>query len=75
MGDGVTVMPDGNDYFTRDVEPGQMARDMTLFVDDDGKAYHIHAAEENYTLHISELTDDYTDFTDRFARIIARRAQ
>ena len=70
MGDGVTVMPDGNDYFTRDVEPGQMARDMTLFVDDDGKAYHIHAAEENYTLHISELTDDYTDFTDRFARVM-----
>lgn len=46
-----------------------MSRDMTLFVDDDGKAYHIHAAEENYTLHISELSDDYTDFTDRWIRV------
>lgn len=63
-------MPDGRDYFTRDMEAGQMSRDMTLFVDDDGKAYHIHAAEENYTLHISELTDDYLDFTDKFARVM-----
>ncbi len=70
MGADVTVMPDGTDYFTRDSEPGQMARDMTLFVDDDGKAYHIHSSEENYTLHISELTDDYTGFTGRFARVM-----
>lgn len=64
------VMPDGRDYFTRDMENGQMSRDMTLFVDEDDKAYHIHASEENYTLHISELTDDYLDFTGRFARVM-----
>jgi hypothetical protein len=64
------VMPDGRDYFTRDMENGQMSRDMTLFMDDDGKAYHIHASEENYTLHISELTDDYLDFTGKFARVM-----
>lgn len=29
----------------RDVTGGQMARDMTLFQDDDGKAYHIFASE------------------------------
>jgi glycosyl hydrolase family 43 len=52
----------------RDFEGGQMARDMTLFVDDDGTAYHIHASEENGTLHISELSDDYLSFTDRWAR-------
>lgn len=54
-------------FVRRDFETGQMARDMTLFVDDDGKAYHIHSAEENLTLHISELTDDYTDFTGVYA--------
>lgn len=64
------VMPDGKDYFTRDMKDGQMARDMGLFVDDDGTAYHIHASEENYTLHISELTDDYLGFTGRFARVL-----
>ena len=38
---------------------GQMSRDMTLFKDDDGKAYHIFSSENNVTLHISLLTDDY----------------
>ncbi|MEN8127469.1 MAG: glycoside hydrolase family 43 protein [Planctomycetota bacterium] len=57
-------------YYIRDYDRGQMARDMTLFVDDDGKAYHIHASEDNFTLHISELTDDYLDFSGRYARVI-----
>ena len=57
-------------YTARDFKGGQMARDMTLFVDDDGTAYHIHASEENYTLHISELTPDYRDFTGRYARVL-----
>ncbi len=54
-------------FIRRDFEGGQMSRDMGLFVDDDGKAYHIHAAEENLTLHISELTDDYLDFTGKWS--------
>jgi len=57
-------------YLARDFETGQMARDMALFVDDDGKAWHIHAAEENYTLHISELTDDYLSFTGVYSRVM-----
>jgi hypothetical protein len=48
---------------------GQMARDMTLFVDDDGKAYHIYSSEENLTLHIAELSDDYTQHTGRYIRV------
>jgi beta-xylosidase len=50
----------------RDFKEGQMSRDMTLFVDDDGKAYHIHAAEENLTLHFSALSDDYLSFTNKW---------
>jgi beta-xylosidase len=57
-------------YLRRDFQKGQMARDMTLFVDDDGTAYHIHSSESNQTLHVAELTDDYTDFTGRFTRIL-----
>ncbi|WP_167605729.1 glycoside hydrolase family 43 protein [Maribellus sediminis] len=53
----------------RDFQKGQMARDMTLYVDKDGKAYHIHASEENLTLHISELTDDYLGFTGNYIRV------
>lgn len=56
-------------FVRRDFEKGQMSRDMTLFVDDDGKAYHIHASEDNLTLHISELTDNYLDFTGEYVRV------
>ncbi|WP_348798839.1 glycoside hydrolase family 43 protein [Flavobacterium adhaerens] len=56
-------------FVRRDFNRGQMSRDMQLFVDDDGKAYHIHSAEDNVTLHLSELTDDYLDFTDKFITI------
>jgi Glycosyl hydrolases family 43 len=56
-------------FLRRDFAGGQMARDMTLFVDDDGKAYHVASAEENQTLNIHELDDTYTDFTGKFARV------
>lgn len=58
-------------YFCRDFPGGQMARDMTVFVDDDGKAYHIFSAEENATLDIAELNADYTGHTGKFARVFA----
>ena len=57
-------------YVRRDFQGGQMARDMTLFVDKDGKAYHVHASEENMTLHFSELTDDYLNFTGKYFRVL-----
>ena len=56
-------------YTRRDFTGGQMARDMTLFVDDDGGAYLIASAEENYTLAIHELTPDYLDFTGKWTRV------
>lgn len=57
----------------RDFEGGQMARDMNLFVDDDGKAYHIYSSEENSTTHISQLTDDYTGYSGTYARFFPNR--
>lgn len=47
---------------------GAMSRDQTVFVDDDGRAYHIFSSEENATLHISLLTDDYLKPSGRFTR-------
>ena len=58
-----------DEYLKRDFGTGQMARDMTLFVDDDGKAYHIFSSEENFTLHIAELTGDYLHHTGRYTRV------
>lgn len=60
-------------FLRRDWAGGQMARDMTIFVDDDGKAYHIYASEENSTLHIAELTPDYTAHTGRYVRVLPGR--
>jgi len=62
------------DAFVRDLSGGQMARDMTLFVDDDGKAYQFYASEENQTMHVSELTDDYLQPAGKYARIFVGRA-
>ena len=65
--------PDSLNLVGRDHSTGQMARDMTLFVDDDGKAYHIFSSEENSTLHIAELTEDYMDYTGKWDRFFVNR--
>ena len=56
-------------FVHRDLKGGQMSRDMTLFVDDDGKAYHIYSSEDNLTLQIAELTDDYLSHSGKYIRI------
>ena len=56
-------------FFCRDLPGGQMARDMTVFVDDNGKAYHIFSSEENFTLDVAELDDSYTGHTGKFSRV------
>ena len=65
--------PDTINILGRDFEKGQMSRDMNVFVDDDGIAYHIHSSEENSTMHISKLTDDYRSFSDEYVRVFANR--
>ncbi len=67
-----TSIPSGaeNLIFRRDFKGGQMARDMTLFVDDTGEAYHIYSSEENSTLHISRLSDDFLRPAGRYARVL-----
>lgn len=57
----------------RDFRGGQMARDMNLFTDDDGTAYHLYSSEENSTLHISKLTDDYLSDSGEYIRIFPDR--
>lgn len=58
-------------FMKRDLEAGQMARDQTVYVDTDGRAYHIYSSEENLTLQIAELTPDYTAHTGRYVRVAA----
>lgn len=56
-------------FLKRDFGTGQMSRDMTLYIDDDGKAYHIFSSEDNLTLHIAELTNDYLHHSGRYTRV------
>ncbi len=61
-------------FLARDWPGGQMARDMTLFVDDDGTAYQFYASEENGSMHVSQLTDDYLKPAGKYARILIGRS-
>ena len=69
-GDGGSKLEKTRSLFARDFAGGQMARDQTVFVDDDGTAYHIFASEENFTLHIAELDPSYTMHTGRYTRVL-----
>lgn len=74
----ITGGPSGNDpwaglIFRRDFSRGQMARDMTIFVDDDGSAYHVYASEENSTLQVSRLTPDGLNSSGKYVRILEGR--
>ena len=60
-------------FLARDFKGGQMLRDLTLFVDDDGKAYQFYASEENSTMHVSLLTDDYLKPAGKYGRIFIGR--
>ncbi|QKW22347.1 RICIN domain-containing protein [Kitasatospora sp. NA04385] len=42
---------------------GQMSRDLTVFVDDDGAGYLVSAARDNADLQIYRLSADYTTVT------------
>lgn len=52
---------------------GEMSRDQTLFVDDDGRAYQICSSEDNATMHIHLLTDDYLKPTKTYTRNFVKK--
>jgi len=60
-------------YVTSFRPDNSMARDQTLFVDDDGKAYQLYASENNMTLHIGLLSDDYLKPAGKFIRVFENR--
>ena len=63
------LAPEPGNLLARDLAGGQMARDMTVFVDDDGTAYHFYSSEANQTMHVSQLSDDYLRPAGKYARI------
>lgn len=54
---------------------GNMSRDMNLFVDEDGSAYHIYSSRENYDLRIAKLTDDFLAVTTRDSMLFSKHRE
>jgi len=48
---------------------GAESRDMTVFKDEDGQAYLLHASEGNRTMHIVRLSRDYLEPTGEAVRV------
>jgi beta-xylosidase len=70
-GVAISKTPDGPYHYIRSIKPnGQMTRDMTLFKDDDGKAYLIYSSEQNNTMQVCLLSDDYLRPTKTYSRIL-----
>ncbi|EPS67453.1 hypothetical protein M569_07321, partial [Genlisea aurea] len=49
---------------------GCESRDMTVFKDDDGRAYLIYSSEENSEIHVGPLRGDYLDVSSGMRRIL-----
>jgi hypothetical protein len=74
-GVAVADSPTGPFRYLRGARPlGQMSRDQTVFQDDDGAAWHLFASEDNATLWIARLTDDYLGHTGVHARAFVGRS-
>src|SRR5436190_432077 len=73
-GVAVSDNPIGPYKYLGSIQPnGQMSRDMTLFKDDDNKAYLIYSSESNNTMHVCLLSDDYLSPTKNWSRILVDR--
>ena len=74
-GVAISDTPNGKFEYLGSMRPnGQMSRDMSLFKDNDGRAYHICSSENNATLYISLLSDDYLHHSGRFTRNFIRQS-
>ena len=47
---------------------GRDSRDMTVFQDDDGRTYLVHASDWNSVLMVADLSDDYLRPTGHYTR-------
>lgn len=70
-GVAISDNPAGPFKFLGSLRPnGQMSRDMTLFKDEDDKGYLIYSSENNNTMHVCLLSDDYLAPTKTYSRIL-----
>ncbi|MEM6855533.1 MAG: glycoside hydrolase family 43 protein [Planctomycetota bacterium] len=64
-GVAVSDRPKGPFRYLGSIRPqGRDSRDQTVFVDDDGSAYHFASTDMNATTLVTRLTDDYRAMSD-----------
>ena len=69
-GVAISDKPQGPYKFLGSIKPnGQESRDMTLYKDDDNRAYLIYSSESNKTMQVCLLNDDYLSPTTNYKRI------
>ncbi|WP_324673862.1 glycoside hydrolase family 43 protein [Hymenobacter sp. GOD-10R] len=75
-GVAVADKPTGPFKYVSSFRPnGNMSRDMGLYVDDDGTAYHIYSSKENYDLRLARLNDDYLTPTTQDSMLFSRHRE
>jgi len=71
QGVAISTNPLGPYKYLKSVQPnGQQSRDMSVFQDDNGKAYLIYSSDNNNTMQICELSDDYLSPTKNYIHIL-----
>ena len=71
VGFAVSATPTGPFRLVRVVRPNrQDSRDMTAFVDRDGRAYLFHSKDWNKTMNIASLTDDYLNVNGMYVSVL-----
>jgi len=74
VGISVADKPTGPFRLVKSVRPDDSeSRDMTLFKDDDGRAYLVHSSENNRTMHVSLLAPDYMGTSGEWKRVFEGR--
>jgi len=75
-GIAVSDSPTGPFNYLGSFKPnGSDSRDMTVFVDDDQKAYLFHSSEGNKTLYITPLSEDYLKPEGQSTRIFVEMSR
>eukprot|EP00262_Sarcandra_glabra_P002259 TRINITY_DN1251_c1_g1_i1.p1 TRINITY_DN1251_c1_g1~~TRINITY_DN1251_c1_g1_i1.p1 ORF type:complete len:468 (-),score=62.81 TRINITY_DN1251_c1_g1_i1:228-1631(-) len=71
VGVAISESPTGRFKYLYSKRPhGFDSRDMTVFKDEDGRAYLIYSSEDNSELHVGPLTDNYLDVTRVMRRVL-----
>lgn len=72
VGIAAAEQPTGPFRLIRTTHPNrQESRDMTLYRDEDGAAYLIHAKDWNKTMNIARLNEAYTDLDGTYVSVMA----